>query len=343
MTAKTPRRLPITQRISGPGELLQAVPYLLGFHPRSSLVLVGLHERTLVVTARLDLDDAAVPGVVARTVQTMEQGGSSEVIAAIYDDDCRPPATAGQPLPWSTVALDIADESAAAGCPATDVLLVSDGRWWSYLCAEPQCCPPEGQRMPDAPSAFAAAATYSGVVALPDRESLATLLEPPSGVDPEAVAELLEQEEHGAVDAVLEARRERWERSAKRALFAAARAADELDRPVLTDPEVARFGVALGAIDVRDAVWMAIDDERLDGRELWRELARRLPTPYDAAPLFLFGWASWRRGDGALARVAADRAVASDPSYSAADLLLAALAHGVDPRRMPKLRLPRPA
>ena len=67
-------------------------------------------------------------------------------------------------------------------------------------------------------------------------------------------------------------------------------------------------------------------------------MARRLPGPYDAAPLFLFGWASWRAGNGALAGIAAERAVTSDPAYSAADLLLAALSRGLDPRRLPRLR-----
>ncbi len=104
-----------------------------------------------------------------------------------------------------------------------------------------------------------------------------------------------------------------------------------------------QFGAALSDIELRDSVWMAVDDGRLGGRPLWRELARRLPSPYDAAPLFLYGWAAWRSGDGALAGIAADRAVGSDPGYSAADLLLAALAQGVDPGRLPKLRLPRSA
>jgi hypothetical protein len=74
---------------------------------------------------------------------------------------------------------------------------------------------------------------------------------------------------------------------------------------------------------------------------LWRELGRRLPSPYDAPALFLFGWSAWRAGDGASAGIAADRAVASDPDYSAADLLRAAISSGVDPRQMPRLRMPR--
>jgi hypothetical protein len=149
--------------------------------------------------------------------------------------------------------------------------------------------------------------------------------------------------ENAAVAEVLDGHGRRHDRSVKRALFAAARASDEPCSSSVPDDDVARFGAALSEIAMRDALWMAVDDGRLDGRGLWRELARQLPSPYDAAPLFLFGWAAWRSGDGALAGIAAQRAVDSDSGYSAADLLLAALARGVDPRRLPKLRLPRSA
>jgi hypothetical protein len=82
-----------------------------------------------------------------------------------------------------------------------------------------------------------------------------------------------------------------------------------------------------------------VDDKRLDGRPLWRELARRAPVPFDAAAAFLFGWASWRAGDGASANIAAQRAIDSDPGCTAADLLLAALAQGADPRTFPRVRV----
>ena len=109
------------------------------------------------------------------------------------------------------------------------------------------------------------------------------------------------------------------------------------------DEDVCRFAVALVDTPIRDAVWLATERRQLDGRALWREIARRVPQPYDAAPLFLYGWVCWRDGNGVLAALAAERALASDPGYRAADLLLGAVRHGLDPRRTPRLRLPRPA
>jgi hypothetical protein len=331
-------------RISGPADLLQAVPYLLGFHPQSSLVIIGLHRSSLVVTVRLDLADLDTPDVLREAVAAMHRGGASELVAAIYD---RGPRRRGRPLPWDRAVAIFASEAAIAGCEVIDVLLVAGDRWWSYACSDADCCPDEGRQLPDDVSAFTAAATYAGMVALPDRDALAAVLDPLPDVERDRLAALLADCENTAVQAVLDGHGARHDRSVKRALFAAARSsdtpADPSQRFEIGDADVARFGVALSAPAVRDSVWMAADDRRIDGRVLWLDLARRLPSPYDAAPLFLYGWCSWRAGNGALAGIAAERAVRSDPTYSAADLLLAALARGLDPRRLPKLRLPRSA
>ncbi|MGH8960648.1 MAG: DUF4192 domain-containing protein [Jatrophihabitantaceae bacterium] len=327
-----------TMRISGPADLLQAVPYLLGFHPSDSLVLIGLADGHLVVTVRLDLVDLAEPRVLAEAIDAMHRGGTEELVGAVYDD-----CPTSWPLPWAGVARTLSNECDRTGCNLSDVLRVSGARWWSYECSSPECCAPEGNELPDAPSPFVAAATYAGLVALPDRDSVSAQFEPLPAERRAALEPLIGEHEHAAVRAVLEGHGERWDRSVKRALFAAARAADRSAPDALSDDDAARFAVALSAIGMRDSVWMAIDDGRLDGRALWRDLARRLPSPYDATPLFLFGWASWRAGNGALAGMAAQRAIDSDPTYSAADLLLAALARGLDPRQLPRLRLPRTA
>jgi hypothetical protein len=329
-----------SQRISGPGELVQAVPYLLGFHPHSSLVLIGLDAGQLVVTARLDLADAE-SSALAHTLSAMARGGVTSVVAVIYSGGDPPGAL--DPAPWLDLFIALELQCERADCEMLDVLVVAGGRWRSIECASPECCPPEGRRLPDAPSPFTAAATYDGVVALPDRAALEALLDPLPDAAREALASGIEAAEHAALQQAVEGHAQRHQRSVKRALFAAARGCDQPEWAGVTDAEAARFGVALSGAAVRDALWLAVDDGRLDGRPLWRELARRLPAPYDAAPSFLYGWAAWRSGDGAQAGIAAERALRSDPGYSAADLLLAAVANAVDPRTMPRLRLPRSA
>ncbi len=343
-------------RVRGPADLVSAIPYLLGFHPSRSLVIVGLAGQRVTVTARIDLDDLGdprQPRLLLDTVRALARGGAASFVGVVYDDEAvtgrADPAGAGRvadgqagTLPWSGLVAEIEAAADAAGGYVDDVVLVVRSRMWSYLCTAPACCPPAGRPIPDCPP-VAAAATYAGLVALPDRQSLADLLAPLPGADPELLRPALAEAERTATANLLRARIEREDRSAKRALFAACRAAaGPRADPTLPDELLARFAVALRRYAVRDPVWMAIDDGRLDAEAL-RSMARRLPAPYDAAPLFLVGWSAYRRGDGALAGIAANRAIESDPGYSAADLLLAALAQGIDPRRLPRLRLGRPA
>jgi hypothetical protein len=328
---------PVHLRISGPAELVEAIPYLLGFHPRDSVVLVGLTGGQLVVTARLDIGDA--PSGLPHTLQAMVRGGATEAIAVVYPDDVtiQDVVSAGV-LPMAGLAQDVSAAASLAGCRLLDMSLVTGRRQWSYMCESPTCCPPEGRALEHGVSAIAASAIYAGMVALPDRNSLAEQLTPLPDERRAALLGPIDRAEQACAQAILGGRGERHQRSVKRAIFAAARAASAR-RPILpSDAEAARFAVALADTAVRDAVWTAIDNGRLDGRELWRDLARRLPEPYDAPALFLFGWDVWRKGDGTLAGMAAERAVSSDPTYGAADLLLAALSQGLSPRRLPRLR-----
>jgi Domain of unknown function (DUF4192) len=333
--------------IRRPGDLVDAIPYLLGFHPRRSVVLVGLARRHRVtVTARLDLDEARMSSeILADTCLAVERGGASTLLAVIFDDDQAP--MSGGALPHDDVVDRVLAAAASAELVMSEAIFTCGGRWWSYLCASEDCCPVEGTLAGGESSAVAAAATYAGMVAMPDRAELGRVLEAAPEEQRVALLPALEAAEDKEVRAILDGRGDRHERSVKRAIFAAARDSDATLFPgatgILTDQEIARFAVGLGHTEIRDAVWLAIERRRLGGRELWRQIARRAPAPYDAPALFLFGWLEWRLGNGVLAGMAAERALASQPGYRAAELLRSALSHGLDPRRTPRLRMPKSA
>lgn len=344
--------------LAGPGELIDSIPYLLGFHPRDSLVLVGLgsspggRER-VGVSARLDLADLVVdPGIVGRCAAALARSGAHSAVVLIYDGE----AAAGMAdaaaargvgewapaaMPWRAVVDEVGDALGEARLEVRDALLVGDGNWWSYLCLDPSCCPPEGSRRSGPGSRAAAAAAYAGLSAVSGREQLEALLTPAPDDALERMASLVEVAEGAEFQAVLADRQASHRRSVIRAIFAAARL-HSLDEPSaehrLTVDQIARFGVALGDIEVRDACWLAMEGGRIPPTGLWRHLAQSLPQPYDAQPLFLLGWQEWRAGNGPLAGIAAARALRSDPQCTAAGLLLDALAHGLDPRSAPRLR-----
>ncbi|MDT4993731.1 MAG: hypothetical protein QOH97_3623, partial [Actinoplanes sp.] len=49
---------PSAIHLRGPAEIVAAVPYLLGFHPTDSFVVLAVHRDHLVSVLRLDLPEA---------------------------------------------------------------------------------------------------------------------------------------------------------------------------------------------------------------------------------------------------------------------------------------------
>jgi hypothetical protein len=313
-----------TLKVNSPADLVTAVPYLLGFHPEESLVAIGLDGVKVVVTARINLADLQLPEVLHNLFDALQRGTATRTVIVVFTDT----------VVAAPVSRSITETVEAGGLELVDMLLVGRGRWRSLRCQDLACCPAEGTPVPAQPTVIDMAATRAGLSALPNRDALAAMFVPIPD-RPNLGAELRHHQDEQR-HAALTGETDSYDGSVVRALVTAQQAAQARRMP--PDEQVARFALALQSYPVRDAMWLAIDDGLVPGAELWVNLARRLPSPYDAAPLFLAGWSAYREGNGALAGIAAELALASDPGYSAAGLLLAALRYGVDPRTLPKLR-----
>ncbi len=331
--------------MSTSAELVEAVPYLLGFHPTMSLVVLGFRRSadrsplSIALTARIDLDPADGSGLDRPSAAAMQHAlldaGCAAAIAVMF-----PGSIAGDPRQDEATAGTIAaltDLLDHVGISLLEALLVAGDRWWSLSCEDPSCCPVEGSER-QATSSVAAELTYAGLVARPDKASLLATLD---GHDPEARAKLLpalHRADRRLVELIDRNGPDRARRTEASALI---RAAYECEHgQVLSARRLARLGAALRDIPIRDALWLALDARTVTATALLEQLHKALPAPYDAPPMFLFGWATWRSGNGTLASAAADRAVRSDPAYSAAELLAEAVQSGLDPHRTPSLQGP---
>lgn len=339
-------------RIDSAGDLIEAVPYLIGFHPSESLVMVGFaggeltRPQQVTVTVRVDLDDDQRWPELA---EALEQSGAEAVVLLALTEDFE-----GDPRRCERLAVlcgGIGERMRDSRLEVLDCLVVNATHWWSMRCVRVECCPPQGTPRRLGCSAAAAQATFAGLVAMPDRQALEASLSGAGGAERDALEPALEAAENRLTKALLNHGAQRMRKTEITALLAAARRLADADaalfdppvltgKPALTDRQVTRFGVALSDIGVRDALWLAVDDKSIESLALWRQLHSRLPAPYDAAPLFLFGWSHWRAGNGTLATMAAERALQSDPGYSAAMLLLSAVQRGLDPRKTPALSEP---
>jgi hypothetical protein len=98
------------------------------------------------------------------------------------------------------------------------------------------------------------------------------------------------------------------------------------------DDDAARLIVGLADVHVRDELLTWFGDEWGDvTRGLLVELVRRAVPPHDVAPLTVFGWLCYLQGEGVLAGIAVDRALAAEPDYGLAQILDQALSGALNP------------
>lgn len=307
-----------TLKASGPGEILQVIPYLLGFHPERSVVIVAMHKKQVVVSARYDLDGP--PECAEPLCHAAAAAGASRVLVALYDE-----AITGHPLAHRDYLEGLRQLFDKYEFDEVDALAVGDGRWWSYRCENGRCCPSGGTELVTS-GAVAAGAVAEGLVALPGRADLEAELE----ADEPRMIEVLEAIlAFGAVDddrPDLVVRAEDW--ANVRRFVRDARRGGGVPTPDLA----ARVLWALTDLAVRDAVIGFLTSRPDPNVEVaWRDLVRIAPPLWRAPAATVYALWCLAGGSGARANIAIDAALAVDPDYSMARLLGESQVRGVNP------------
>ncbi|MCC9309221.1 DUF4192 family protein [Kitasatospora sp. RB6PN24] len=333
-------------QMRGPADMAAMLPYLLGFYPDDSLVAVGLHGPQLQQggAIRLDIPEepqlwSAVATDFARLlVELSEQRDRRPEAVLLYlcrDPEPDSPAVVSSLRPLADHLLRAFRE---LDIPVKESLCISGGRWWSFLCADPACCPSGGTPVYSSqePRAVVAAATYAGLAPRGSRRAIAAGLAPIGPPEAEAqraalahqtalACERLMVEPFGAARTV----------AATAELLEQAMAECRSGSPQLDPERSARLIVGLLDKVTRDrAAEYAEPEELAAAQRLWRYLARRCVAPYSEyakVPLTLLAWTSWLARDTATARVALGMALELDSDYTLAVLLYESLNTGLAP------------
>ncbi|MFF4133225.1 DUF4192 domain-containing protein [Streptomyces mirabilis] len=354
-----PGRHQVTLRT--PAELADALPYLLGYRPEDSVVLVALHDgerrgrfggrARLGISAHVDDWPSVADQLAQGLVKGSERRGARPESMVAYL--CQEPGTgeSGRDVMerLRPLAQFLRTACGRLDVPVIEALCISDGRFWSYCCPGQGCCPSEGHPMGlPGTSVLAAAATYAGLqvrgslreftarfipwegaVARDQQTALdtASMSLVPRILDGDGRAEVAEE--------TLGLTRQIVKRFADAPPASGTRPADLRDDGLLEHDEAAALILGLQDRATRDraAEWME-GDEAGPALRLWRALARRCVGPYGehaAAPLTLAGWVAWSTGDELEAREALAMALGADPDYLFARLLHQACNEGLDP------------
>jgi len=318
-----------------PEALLAIVPHLLGFVPRASLVVIGIEppRHRVKVTLRYDLPDPPGAGIAAdiadHAVGVIGSQRLASMVAVGY----------GPRMLVDPVADALRAAASKAGISVLDVLRVEAGRYWSYLCGDEACCPVTGTPFGPEGISPSAALTSAGNQVLPDRAAVAARVAPLGGSAAESMRQATRRAERHVSQLLAKVRKSSRLGAARRLIVAEGLnavgnmiATYRAGGKYITDYQIAWITVALRDLRVRDDAWARMDPRYLDAhRRLWIDVTRRAQPGYVAAPAALLAFVAWQCGDGALANVALDRALADDPRYSMAQLLRQVISAGAPP------------
>lgn len=340
------------------GELADALPYVLGYHPSDSIVIVALHGSRGRFGSRVQLgiprSAREWPSVAEQLAECLIEGSERRgcrpdgIVLFLCQDPAGDESAHAAMERLRPLAQLLRTACGSRDVPVYEALCISDRRFWSYCCPDARCCPLEGTALViPGTSVMAAAATYAGVQVRGSQREMEARLQPPvMGAAPgqqgaldragqAMVSRLLSGDARLTIsDETMALARELMGRIARSPGVCGDRASDAADDALLTVDEAAALIHGLQDRETRDRVAAWADGSKAQSAlRLWRALSRRCVGPYAeyAAPsLTLSGWIAWSLGDKPAARVAFGLALRRDPAYVLARLFQQACNEGLD-------------
>jgi hypothetical protein len=309
-------------------DLITAVPFLIGFQPTESIVLISVRESSIGLAMRIDLPSSIDSDAIDLLAHHFLRDGSDGALLVAYMPEDRDDG--------DSMLISIGAGLIRNGIPLRESIVVQSGRYRSIICRDISCCPPAGTSMPSIEESEMAAEhvvagipmPYSNITELidsiaADSESLDLLWSDEVNTfyiseDAEEIAEL-RRDGVETMDLLLD--------EFRMGLGASERTL------------VARMIGRMSDVQVRDYAMGVHSEDTFDLYfTMWRELLRRAPRGFVAPIACIVAAMAYESGDGALAQKALDRALTDDEQYPLAALLRRVFNAGWPPESFAAMR-----
>lgn len=312
--------------LTTPKDLLAAVPFLIGFSPKDSIVLLSLDSDAIAMAIRIDFPEQIGADELRVLNSHLSRDGADSVIAIFYSDEIGE----SQNEIISEVLAAITDY----GLSLREVITVEKDRYRSLICEDLSCCPSQGNQLPELIDSRIAAEQVAQGRPIP----YATIEQLIDSISPLASDDQL-LESIGSIELI------DYEKDPisfqRQGASAVDQFIDEFKAHGLVKDKalIALLLVRLKDLQVRDYALGSVSAESLDLYfSAWRWLLRIAPMGYIAPVANLFAAVAYERGDGALAQRALDRADSDDKSYAMSKLLRQVFNSGWAPNSFAEMR-----
>jgi len=308
--------------VTTPSDLLAAVPFLIGYQPSDSIVLMSLKDESITMAIRIDFPDSISKREASALVEKF-RGSDGALLVFYIPASCEDAELVIRPISEALMELNV---------PIKESIIIVGDRWRSLICVDESCCPIEGSPLPELNDSRITAEEISRGKPLPFRD----LAEMTRSLNPridEVVVEMMtripaidyendpiSQQRDGA-NAILDFLHD-----------------FQVDRICRDKRLIATVLVRLRDLQVRDFALGTMDQESDLYFDAWRWLLTKAPAGFIAAPATLLAVAAYERGDGALANVALSKAKEDQPNYSLIALLEQLFRSGKPPTIFAELR-----
>jgi hypothetical protein len=309
-------------------DLITAVPFLIGFHPTNSIVLIAVKDDAIGLAMRIDAPQALDGDAIDLLAHHLLREEADAALLVAYMPDEREDG--------DSLLISLGAGLLRNGISTQESIVVRFGRYRSIICRDEDCCPQAGTDLPVIEDSQMAVEhvlagvpmPYSNISELIDSisaEPQSLSLEWSGEVSQFFIAEdseeitLLRRDGVETMDLLLDE-------------FRMGHGASER---VL----VARMIGRMSDVQVRDYALGVHSEDTFDLYfAMWRELLRKAPRGFVAPIACIVAAMSYESGDGALAQKALDRAIADDESYPLAGLLRRVFNAGWPPQSFAQMR-----
>lgn len=309
-------------------DLITAIPFLIGFHPTNSLVLISVKDGAIGLAMRIDLPTQLESDQIDLLAHHFLRDESEAALLVAYMPEHRDDG--------DSVLISLGAGLIPNGVDIQESIVVQAGRYRSIICRDTTCCPPAGKTMPDIDNSEMAAEHVVAGIPMP-YENIAQLIETlaadPASLalswasevssfaftDDDANAAPLRRDGVETMDLLLDDFRMGYGAS-NRTLVARM-----IGR--MSDLQVRDYAMGVHTEDTYDLFFM-----------MWRELLRLAPVGFVAPIACIVAAMAYEGGDGALAQKALDRALEDDERYPLAALLRRVFNAGWPPESFAAMR-----